>query len=722
VTDGAILRPDGSDLIFGGSGLHTVRDDDTNIGTLAQQHARDADTICGDNCDIVRIVGFNGLDVANGKDLNNPATPRYVSFVYDNYDCAAGQAVCGEPNGYDPNGRIVVRGTTLLDYTPGGPDFRPDLFGANTGTCANGSPASGPCSNPIPLCSGSGAGTSRYVDIGGRDEIHGETGNDTAYGACGNDVLYGDAQDDELYGNWGADWISAGTGIDGVLGDDGRLLTSRNSITGYTWDNAKATWVSAGCSSTTANWNTSTCLTEPMYGIKALVATDPDTKTAQGNVINEFTYTPGHVQEATINIAGRLAVAVDETPFNLTPPTGADDPLYDANNSDDVIFGGWDDDFLHGGSGDDAILGGEALSTSYVQMYDSNSACAQTQDNQCAVGLVETDWYHPWNPGDILHFGADTNPWLTNHHIALRLGEFLLYDEYDPRRAILFNADGSTWSCNAYTPSGHTCTGSTALTTDASGMPLYQYFLNFDANDGRPTNPGCISLAPNGTCLVDGVRVRTDGNDAIFGDLGNDWLVGGTSNNDLPPTGRNTAIPWVVKGDTLWGGWGNDILIGNTGGDRLIDWVGEFNSYLVPFAPFGIATVSRQNDPQLKEFLYALSFAEGADPTRSEDNSALLPRNGEPNGEIGLVTQQDHGIWQQQTGSPSDPQAGNIPGGRRDVVRAADFNDGLFQGFAVDSGVWAVTGGALDVEAASLGQDAAADVYDHQVQQTNNDN
>jgi hypothetical protein len=28
-------------------------------------------------------------------------------------------------------------------------------------------------------------------------------------------------------------------------------------------------------------------------------------------------------------------------------------------------------------------------------------------------------------------------------------------------------------------------------------------------------------------------------------------------------------------------------MIANTGGDRLIDWVGEFNSYLVPFSPFG---------------------------------------------------------------------------------------------------------------------------------------
>ena len=34
----------------------------------------------------------------------------------------------------------------------------------------------------------------------------------------------------------------------------------------------------------------------------------------------------------------------------------------------------------------------------------------------------------------------------------------------------------------------------------------------------------------------------TDGNDIIFGDLGNDWLVGGT--------GR----------DIMFGGWGNDYL------------------------------------------------------------------------------------------------------------------------------------------------------------------
>ena len=62
-------------------------------------------------------------------------------------------------------------------------------------------------------------------------------------------------------------------------------------------------------------------------------------------------------------------------------------------------------------------------------------------------------------------------------------------------------------------------------------------------------------------------------------------------------------------------------------------------------------------------------------------------------------------------GGPTDPQPGNIPGGKRDVLNGADFNNGTLSAFAVDSGVWEVQLGALSVSAASLGQDAAAVFY-----------
>jgi Ca2+-binding RTX toxin-like protein len=180
-------------MLFGGAGTRIARDLDSFVGA-ADAHARDADTIVGDNGNIVRIVGINHIDVGG--------VTKYVTFGYDNYSTTA---------------KIVVRGVTLLDYTPGGPDFRPDLFGLT---------AHAGFSDVLTVVPGRNIWT---VDIGGSDELHGESGDDTAYGAVGHDVIYGDAQDDDLIGGWGNDWISGGTGQDGILGDDGRILTSRNT-------------------------------------------------------------------------------------------------------------------------------------------------------------------------------------------------------------------------------------------------------------------------------------------------------------------------------------------------------------------------------------------------------------------------------------------------------------------------------------------------------------
>ena len=327
----------------------------SRTATLAtQQHARDADSIVGDNGRIIRIVGTNNTPLAPASATDQ----RYVRFAYDNYSSVAT---------YDPNGKIVVRGVHLLDYTPGGPDFLPANFfapGTQSPLCSSaGDDATGECSTPLPTCAGNiatvtdpaDATASRYTDIGGADEVHGESSDDTVYSGCGNDVLYGDAQDDDLIGGWGGDWMSGGTGQDGMLGDDGRIMTSRNT----------------GCSGANC-WTT--VFSEPLFGINAFLIGDPDPKVIHGYVLSEFIYTPGQVQTATINVAGALKKELDITPYNLGPNDQAghfqiDVPTYDANNSDDVMFGGWDDDFMHGAAGDDAISGAEALPDSYVQHF-----------------------------------------------------------------------------------------------------------------------------------------------------------------------------------------------------------------------------------------------------------------------------------------------------------------------------------------------------------------
>ncbi|WP_207493738.1 calcium-binding protein [Yoonia litorea] len=161
-------RPDGDDVIFGGSGTAIARND---AGDESDEgHARDADTIAGDNANIYRLVGTNDTD-----------SGAYLTFNYDTYSGTL---------------RIIPRAVELLDYTEGGIDI--DAFAS-------------------------------LKDRGGADEIRGEAGDDTIYGQRGNDVLYGDGQSDDLIGGTGHDWISGGTGSDGVIGDDGRIMTSRNS-------------------------------------------------------------------------------------------------------------------------------------------------------------------------------------------------------------------------------------------------------------------------------------------------------------------------------------------------------------------------------------------------------------------------------------------------------------------------------------------------------------
>ena len=100
---------------------------------------------------------------------------------------------------------------------------------------------------------------------------------------------------------------------------------------------------------------------------------------------------------------------------------------------------------------------------------------------------------------------------------------------------------------------------------------------------------------------------------------------------------------------------------------------------MVPFSPFGDWTVQRLLAPFLLDFLYALSESDGADQTRIGVNSSDADRNGEPEGELGLVIHGDT-AWKAQLGAPIDTQAGNKPGGGKDIR-----GDGL-PGFGFNTG------------------------------------
>ena len=474
--------------------------------------------------------------------------------------------------------------------------------------------------------------------------------------SCGDngagDEIHGEAGDDVIYGMTGNDVLFGDGEDDDIIGG---------------WGND---WISGGAGQDGILGDDGRIYTsrntvdgEPLYGIAPLKSADKDDpRVMQGDVIDEKIATPGSMQTATLNPANQLKKSVDLIPFNVEGSVASvQDKLYVAVYANDIIFGGLGSDFIHGGSGDDAISGAEAVP-------------GVTAQGEPDTSTIPSFWW-PFNPGDILDFRHPDAGYIPGLKDG-KLGEFALYDEYNARRLIP------------------------------------NFFLNFDPSEGTTT--ASSPTKPN------------DGDDVIFGDLGNDWIVGGTGRDDLYggygddllnadddlTTDPENKSPDTNIGyeDRAYGGAGRDILIANTGGDRLIDWVGEFNSYIVPFAPFGAATVSRTLQPGLMNFLYELSLSDGADQTRAAETGSSLTRHGEPEGELGLVLQKD-ADWKSQTGAPADPQPGNIPGGRRDVLRSASFNGGTADGFAPDSGNWAVVNGRFEVSAKNTSGDAVSVFY-----------
>ena len=167
---------------------------------------------------------------------------------------------------------------------------------------------------------------------------------------------------------------------------------------------------------------------------------------------------------------------------------------------------------------------------------------------------------------------------------------------------------------------------------DGAGLQkIAGHFLNFDAFDAQ------------------GVKID-DGADEVYGGDGNDWLVGGTGSdhlwgglgndlldaddnlethggaNDVADTGQ------YADADTAFGGDGRDTLIGNAAVDRLIDWSGNYDSFVVPWTSNGGPTIIRSHNPAIVDFLIRLSRSRGADQSRTGLDPAL------DYGELGLMT------------------------------------------------------------------------------------
>jgi hypothetical protein len=315
---------------------------------------------------------------------------------------------------------------------------------------------------------------------------------------------------------------------------------------------------------------------------------------------------PGPWTGAVVNITNELKVIV-----NLNIGHG---PNTYTNGDPDVIYGGLGDDWIHGGGGDDAISGADAL----------------------------PQFYNDTNPEDVDLAGSGSSvPYMYNRDLSINYW----VDPITHQKVSPFYDANNPWK-KITAPNGD------------------DFILNFNSFDAQGN-------------LIE------DGKDWIFGDTGNDILFGGTGHNrlwggagddylQLDPnlntlggtnlTADDATMPFQTGGNDAfaYGGDGLDVMIAGTGTDRMFDWGGEFNSYIVPFARFGEPTIYRSPNPHIRDFLTAFSAASGADVNLTDPNYVATDV------ELALFDQSSP-VWNANHGGPRDPQPGNYPKGNYDT-------------------------------------------------------
>ena len=460
-------------------------------------------------------------------------------------------------------------------------------------------------------------------DRGGPAEIHAESGDTQIYGGPNLDYLFGGSGNNQIISGYGGAWIAGGNGLLATTG----TIDPTNSAN---WASGSATYAAAAPSDGTGSYTGTTGIlgadgrlamsrygiAEPLYGVPAVPAGQTLNETIKSSV-------GGGALTSVINVAGALTVTADLTPFNVDPfgITGANGwaqgatyipTAYEPQHYDDIIYGGLGNTFIHGGPGDDAISGVQALPVFWNDPVQNPYNFSTTSPG-----------------GGILGYNPNTR-------------QFAAYSATNPRALIGGTLDG--------------------------------FFLNFNQNEGID---------------YPGTTIAYAGTKDIFGDLGNDWIVGGNSasnlfggfGDDLLDVRRNLTLDNGANDvsdnnayfhGTAFAGGGASTLIAGGKNDRLVDWGGNFSTFIVPFKPWGEPTVTRSPAPSDVLYLYELSAADGADNLYADYNAPSIDhvagldptRNGEPYGEIGLVTHVDCS-GNRSTASPTSSRPATCKSRRR---------------------------------------------------------
>jgi Ca2+-binding RTX toxin-like protein len=530
----------------------------------------------------------------------------------------------------------------------------------------------------------------------GNDYMAGGSHEDVMFGQLGDDLMQGDSSvfevvsatdpsiegtddmDDYMEGNGGKDLMFGNYGQDDILGGNSELFGLTTSQ--LRPDDADIIFGGAGTrivrndpGDTSAEGHAAD--SDYILGDNGNIFRVVGTNGVDSGSFLSFNYD----NYGNITIIPRSVQLLDYTPGGDPSDIGTDDLIHGEASDDlihgmvgnDVLFGEGQDDDMYGQSGHDRMYGG----TGQDGMLGDDGRVRTSRNGQTEPLYALTVAF---KERKIKMPGPFIGAWVDIKDRLKKVADIAAFEFGGNDR--MYGGLGNDWMHGGAGDDG--MSGAEALlafysqspitnTTPLPYDPVTRKISFYDAENPRTKITGFfLNFA-----ATDGMGNKIyDGKDRMFGDNGNDWLVGGTQNdrhfgglgddvinaddNHDSQGGLNNEpdVPEFADRDFTFGGAGLDVLIFNTGGDRSFDWIGEFNSYIAPYAPFGNPEVNRLISPHCVKFLMALGESAGADQLFVESD-----------GELGLADQHDP-RWGYQHGAPRDPQAGNLPGVHRDTM------------------------------------------------------
>jgi len=447
-------------------------------------------------------------------------------------------------------------------------------------------------------------------DVSGNDHMWGNSNDDIMYGQGGEDEMHGNAGDDYMEGNAASDLMYGEGGDDDMVGGSGPMTSSSQlqelseddratALPGRTDESTRTRNVPFGTGDSVNPYPTQPVpLGDEMYGgegadvmlgdngiiIRPLEANQWITLTYALQKDSDGTEAPRHPTEGSGWRIERTAEMIDEDPGEVA----GSDEMYGGPGDDDM-YGQFDDthqadpaigDEMYGEDGEDAMAGDQGLFNNWVittatqhiepkePFIDDDIFIENTLFREFVLEQIEIggdDRMRGGPGGDWMHGGA---------------GEDVMNGDDGNDRMFGDNGDDDMWGGRQH---DHLWGG--------YGFDQLDLHPRVDEDDANPNS--CNPLDPPDPSVWYEF--------AFEGGLGTTTCDGNFEDVDY-----------------IYGGWDADAMQANVGdngprvGDRLMDWAGVYNLFVLCPATYGEFVSTRESSPHMTDFIHRLAEGDGA--------------------------------------------------------------------------------------------------------------